>query len=133
MPILAAQWHLGQVFLSMLWFALFVIWIGLLFTVFRDVFRSHDLGGLAKALWLLFVIVLPYLGVVVYFIARGDKMPQHNLDAARARRGPGTLAPGGVPATPTSPATELARLAQLKEQGVIDDQEFDRLKAKAMS
>jgi hypothetical protein len=66
-----AEWHLGQVFFSMLWFFLFLIWIYLLITVFIDIFRSHDMGGFAKALWVIFVIIVPYLGVLVYLIARG--------------------------------------------------------------
>ena len=85
MPVLAAQWHLGQVFLTMLWFFLFVIWIWLLITVFIDIFRSHDLGGFAKALWVIFVVIAPYLGVFVYLIARGHKMADHALEAAQAQ------------------------------------------------
>ena len=66
-----AAWQVGEVFWSMLWFTLFFIWIWLLISVFADIFRSDDLGGWGKALWSLFVIVLPYLGVFVYLIARG--------------------------------------------------------------
>ena len=71
--MLADEWHVGQVFWSMLWFTLFFIWIWLLIVVFADIFRSHDLGGFAKFLWVVFVIVLPYLGVFVYLIARGTR------------------------------------------------------------
>src|SRR6476619_4051602 len=81
---LASDFGTGQVFLSMLWFFLFFIWIWLLISVFSDVFRSDDLSGWAKALWTFFVIVLPYLGVFVYLIARGKKMGEHALrDATR--------------------------------------------------
>jgi hypothetical protein len=73
-PMLATQWHVGQVFFSLLWLSLFVIWIWLLITVLVDVFASRDLGGGAKALWFLFVVFLPYLGVFAYVIARGDRM-----------------------------------------------------------
>src|SRR6476620_1982517 len=73
----------GDVFLSMLWFFLFFIWIWLLISVFSDIFRSDDLSGWGKALWTVLVIVLPYLGVLVYLIARGQKMHQHQADAAR--------------------------------------------------
>src|SRR5215213_11447822 len=83
--VLGAEWHVGQVFWSMLWFFLFFIWIWLLITVFADIFRSHDLGGFAKALWVIFVIVVPYLGVFVYLIARGHKMSQHAVEAAQAQ------------------------------------------------
>ena len=69
-----AEFGTGQVFWSMLWFFLFFIWIWLLIVVFGDIFRSHDLSGWGKALWTIFVIFLPYLGVFVYLIARGHKM-----------------------------------------------------------
>ena len=79
-----ADFGSGQVFWSMLWFFLFFIWIWLLVTVFSDIFRSHDMGGFAKAMWVIFVIFLPYLGVFVYLIARGHKMSEHALEAAQA-------------------------------------------------
>ena len=85
-----AEWAVGQVFWSMLWFFLFFIWIWLLITVFADIFRSPDMGGGAKAVWTIFVIVLPYLGVFVYLIARGHKMQEH---AVAAGQGPGRSRP----------------------------------------
>jgi hypothetical protein len=69
--VIGSNWGTGQVFLEILYFFLFFIWIWLLIVVFGDIFRSHDLGGFAKALWVIFVIVVPYLGVFVYLIARG--------------------------------------------------------------
>ena len=86
---LAAEFGTGQVFLSMLWFFLFFIWIWILITVFADLFRSHDLSGWAKAAWVIFVIILPYLGVFVYLIARGHKMHEHA--AERRAGGPGRV------------------------------------------
>ena len=83
MHVLAADWGTGQVFWSMLWFFMFFIWIWLLIIVFSDIFRSHDLGGVAKALWIIFVILVPYLGVFVYLIARGHKMQEHAVEAAQ--------------------------------------------------
>ena len=83
MPTLAATWHLGEVFLVFLEFAMFFILIWLLITVFADLFRSHDISGWVKALWCLFIIVLPFLGVFVYLIARGSKMSQHAMDDAK--------------------------------------------------
>jgi hypothetical protein len=129
--MLASDFGTGQVFLSMLWFFLFFIWIWLLITVFADIFRSHDMGGFAKFLWVVFVIFLPYLGVFVYLIARGHKMSEHAMEQAKAqqdyiRQVAGTS--GGA-----SSADELARLADLKAQGVIDDAEFNKLKAKIVS
>jgi len=126
--MLANEFGTGQVFLSMLWFFLFFIWIWLLITVFSDIFRSHDMGGFAKFLWVIFVIFLPYLGVFVYLIARGHKMSEHAMEAAQAQQDYIRQVAG----TSASPADELARLADLKAQGVIDDAEFQRLKAKAI-
>src|SRR6476659_7417926 len=83
----AAEFGTGQVFVSMLWFFLFFIWIWLLVVVFGDIFRSRDLGGWGKALWTIFVIVLPYLGVFIYLIARGHKMQEHAQETAARTRG----------------------------------------------
>jgi hypothetical protein len=127
-----AEFGTGQVLWSMIWFTLFFIWIWLLITVFADIFRSHDMGGFAKFLWIMFVIFLPYLGVFVYLIARGHKMSEHaQEDAARldaAQRAYIRDAAGGA----KSPADELQRLADLKAQGVIDDAEFQRLKSQVV-
>ena len=128
-----AEFGTGQVFLSMMYFFLFFIWIWLLIVVFGDIFRSHDLGGLAKALWVIFVIVVPYLGVFVYLIARGHKMSEHAAEAAQAQdaaqRAYIQNAAGAAPST----ADELARLADLKAKGVISDAEFEQAKAKAIA
>ena len=80
-----ATFAVGQVLLSMLYFFLFFIWILLLFHVFADIFRSHDLSGVAKTLWLVFIIILPFLGVFVYLIARGGKMAEHAAESAQAQ------------------------------------------------
>ena len=131
MSVLASQFGTGQVFWSMVWFFMFFIWIWLLIVVFSDIFRSHDMGGFAKFVWVLFVIVLPYLGVFVYLIARGHKMSEHAvqdaqaMDAAQRAYIQEAAGSGG-------PAAELERLANLKSQGVIDDAEFQRLKAKVI-
>ena len=128
-----AEFGTGQVFWSMLYFFLFFIWFWLLIVVFGDIFRSRDLSGLAKALWVIFVIVVPYLGVFVYLIARGRKMSEHAAQAAQAQdaaqRAYIQSAAGAAPST----ADELARLADLKAQGVISDAEFEQAKAKAIA
>ncbi|HEY1278888.1 MAG TPA: SHOCT domain-containing protein [Acidimicrobiales bacterium] len=129
----AAEWGTGQVFWSFLWFFLFFIWIWLLIIVFSDIFRSHDLSGWAKALWVIFVIILPYLGVFVYLIARGHKMQEHAAQAAQAQDAAMRQYVQGVVQDGTSPADELTKLADLKAKGVIDDAEFERLKAQALS
>jgi len=130
--VLADDFGTGQVFWSLLWFFMFFIWIWLLIIVFSDIFRSHDIGGFAKFLWVLFVILVPYLGVFVYVIARGHKMHEHALEAAQAQDQAARAHIQQAAGTAPSTADELTRLADLKAQGVIDDAEFQRLKAKAI-
>jgi hypothetical protein len=126
------NYPLGGLFLSMLYFFLFFIWIWLLIMVFMDIFRSHDLGGFAKALWCIFVIILPFLGVFVYLIARGGKMQERNIKQATDQQQAfddyvrQTAGSGGV-------ATELSKLSDLKSKGVISDTEFEAQKAKLLS
>ena len=122
----------GQVLWSMMWFFIFFIWIWLLITVFADVFRSTDLSGFAKFLWVIFVIFLPYLGVFVYLIARGHKMGEHAMAAAQAQDAAQRAYIQSAAGTAASPADELARLADLKAKGVIDDAEYNKLKAKVI-
>jgi hypothetical protein len=132
---LAADWGSGQVLLSMLYFFLFFVWIWLLIVVFADIFRSPDLGGWAKAVWTIFVIVMPYLGVFVYLIARGHKMGEHAAQQAQAQDAAfrAYVKDAAGNGSGSSPAAELDRLADLKARGVIDDAEFNRLKAKVVS
>jgi ABC-type Fe3+ transport system permease subunit len=128
-----AEFGTGQVFLSMLYFFLFFIWLWLLIVVFGDIFRSRDLGGVAKALWVIFVIVVPYLGVFVYLIARGHKMSEHAMQAAQAQdEAQRAYIQSAVSASPST-ADEIARLVDLKNQGAISDAEFDQAKAKALA
>ena len=132
--VLADDFGAGQVFVDLLMFVLFFIWIWLLIVVFSDLFRSHDLGGWSKAFWVIGIIILPYLGVLLYLIVRGHKMAEHAQQAAQAQdaaakayiqQAAGTS--GG------STADEIQRLADLKAQGVISDAEFEAGKAKALS
>ncbi len=132
MHMLASNWGTGEVFLSMLYFFLFFIWIWLLIVVFADIFRSHDMGGFAKFLWVLFVIVAPFLGVFVYLIARGHKMSEHAMQDAQAQDAAARAYIRDAAGTSASPAEEIAKLSALKDQGVIDEGEFQRLKAKAL-
>src|SRR5215470_2985261 len=126
-----AEWHVGQVFWSMLWFFLFFIWIWLLITVFADIFRSHDIGGFAKAMWVIFVIIVPFLGVLVYFIARGHKMSEHAIEAAQAQDA--AMRAYVQDAAGASTASELEKLADLRKQGVISEDEFTAEKAKLLA
>ena len=129
---LANEFGTGQVFLAMRWFFLFFIWIWLLIIVFSDIFRSHDMGGFAKAIWVIFVILLPYLGVLVYLIARGHKMAEHAQQAAAAQDAAAKAYIQQAAGTTGSTADEIQRLADLKSQGVISDAEFEAGKAKAL-
>src|SRR3954454_19967381 len=130
--MLANEFGSGQVLWSMLWFFLFFIWIWIFINVFADIFRSHDLSGWSKAIWVIFVIIVPYLGVFVYLIARGHKMGEHAAEAMQAQQDAQRQYIQQVAGTSGSSADELARLADLKEKGVIDDAEFQKLKAKAI-
>jgi Phospholipase_D-nuclease N-terminal/Short C-terminal domain len=131
--VIASNWGTGQVFLEMLYFFLFFIWIWLLIVVFGDIFRSHDLGGFAKALWVIFVIVVPYLGVFVYLIARGHKMSEHAIEAAQAQDTAQRAYIQNAVGTTPSTADEIAQLSVLKENGTITDAEFQQAKAKALN
>jgi hypothetical protein len=128
--LLADDFGSGQVFLSMLWFFLFFIWIWLLITVFADIFRSPDLSGWGKALWSLFVIFLPYLGVFVYLIARGGKMHEHAVQLAQQQDAAAREYIRSAATTPAGPADQIAQLNDLYKAGVIDEAEFTKMKAK---
>jgi hypothetical protein len=130
----ATAFGTGQVLWSMLWFFLFIIWIWLLIMVFSDIFRSTDLGGWAKAAWTIFVIVLPYLGVFVYLIARGGKMHEHAIAQAQAQDAASRKYIQSVTASGGGSATEqIAQAKQLLDAGAITQAEFDALKAKALA
>ena len=123
----------GEVFLSMLYFFFFIIWIWLLIAVFSDIFRSHDMGGWAKALWVIGIIAFPYLGILVYLIARGGSMHERAVKQAQAYDAAAQQYIRGVAGTSASPTEELEKLNNLRSQGVIDQAEFDKLKAKVVS
>ena len=115
--LFAADFGTGEVFWSMLWFFLFFIWIWILIVVFGDIIRSHDMGGWAKALWAIFIIFVPYLGVFVYLIARGGKMQQHAVEAAQERDAQIRQYVQSAAGSSASPAEEIARLADLRDEG----------------
>jgi Phospholipase_D-nuclease N-terminal/Short C-terminal domain len=124
MPLLDLFW-------TMLWFFLFFTWIWIAVSVLLDIFRSHDLRGLTKAVWVVFVAFLPVLGVLVYLIARGDKMHEHSARMARERED--SFRSYVQDAAGTSPGDEVAKLARLRDEGVISNEEFERGKAKALA
>ena len=132
MTRLVAEFGTGQVLWSFVWFFLFFIWIYVLIIVFSDIFRSDDLSGWAKALWFIFVLFIPLIGVLVYLIARGGKMQERAAQDARQQdrqfREYVQEAASGA-----TPADQLAKLADLRDRGVISAEEFEREKAKVLA
>jgi ABC-type transport system involved in multi-copper enzyme maturation permease subunit len=132
MSMILAEFELGDALLSILFFFLWFLWIFLVITIIIDVFRSHDLSGWAKALWVLFIIMVPLIAVLIYLIARGHTMQQRWQRQAQQQeelfRQQVQAAAGS-----SSPADELAKLSDLRSQGVISEEEFQQLKAKALS
>jgi hypothetical protein len=126
-PLLGAFW-------TFFWFFIWVLWLFILFRVIVDIFRSHDLGGVAKTLWLLFVIFLPYLGVFVYVIARGTGMGQRDVAQAQARDDAfKSYVQQAAGSSGGGTADELTKLAGLRDSGVITEVEFTQQKAKILA
>ncbi|MGZ4250468.1 MAG: SHOCT domain-containing protein [Solirubrobacteraceae bacterium] len=109
---LFATYTFGQALLTVLELALLFLWVWLAITVVIDVFRSHDLSGWAKAGWLVLIVLLPLLGVLIYVIARSDKMKAHQVSDARQQE-----------------IASIAELADLKDRGILTDEEFQRVKS----
>jgi hypothetical protein len=124
MPLLDLFW-------TMFVFFLWIAWFWLLITVFADIFRSQDLSGWGKAGWVLFAVVLPYLGVFVYLIARGQSKQDRQVTQQRELEDATAAYIRGVASTP-SPTEELARLAQLWEVGALTEHEYSTQKAKIL-
>ena len=122
----------GDVLLWMFEFFLFVIWFWLLLTIFTDLFRDHELSGGAKALWVIFVIVLPFLGILVYLIARGHGMAERAAKTQARAREQVDAQIREVAGTPASPADQIAQAKSLLDSGAINQAEYDKLKAKAL-
>jgi magnesium-transporting ATPase (P-type) len=121
-----------DVFWSMLWFFLFVMWIILIIRVFSDIFRSDDLGGFAKVLWMCFVIFLPLLGVFIYIMARGASMTDRALKDAQQQQEAFSSYVRQTAGTPGI-ADELAKLNELRASGAITAEDFEAAKAKILS
>jgi len=124
-----ADWSFGQVMWSMFIFFTWVLFFWLLFTVLADLFRRHDVGGWAKAGWIVFVIVLPFLGILVYFIAEGKGMAQRNMKQAQEMQAQQAQYASAVVG---GSADEIAKAKQLLDSGAITQAEFETLKAKAL-
>lgn len=128
-----AEFGTGQVFWSMVWFFLFTLWLWLVISVFTDIFRSRDLSGWGKAAWALFVLLLPYLGVFIYLIARGRHMADRALERERERaqmfRDYDATAGGAA----ASDVDQLTQLAALRDSGALDDDEYREMKSRLMA
>jgi hypothetical protein len=124
MPLLDLFW-------TMLLFFLFIAWISLLIQVYADIFRSHDLGGVAKAAWTVLVLVLPYVGVVVYLIARGGSMQERSADRAAQAQHATERYIRDIATAPSS-TDELVKLAELRDQGALTPEEFETQKSRIL-
>ena len=126
-PLLGAFWTIIEIFLWVLWF-----WV--LITVFIDIFRSHDLSGWAKALWFLFVLIIPLVGVLVYLVVRGGSMHERSVRQAQQQdEAFKHYVQQAAASSPASTADQLAKLADLRDRGVITGDEFDREKQKLLA
>jgi putative oligomerization/nucleic acid binding protein/phospholipase D-like protein len=127
---IAADYPFMDVLWSMIIFFFWVIWIWIVITVLIDVFRRHDIGGFAKALWVIFVVILPWLGVLIYLIVEHNGMRERSMEQAHAQKEQFDQyvreAAGGS-------ADEIAKAKQLLDQGAITQDEFNALKAKALA
>lgn len=123
----------GDVLLWMFEFFLFVIWFWLLIMVFADLFRDQEASGWVKALWIILVIVLPYLGVLLYLIVRGRGMAQRNLKQQQAMKQQMDAQIRAAVGTGASPADQIAQAKALLDTGAVTPAEFETLKAKALS
>ena len=124
-PLLGAFWTILEIFL-------WVLWIWILIYVFIDIFRSHDLSGWAKALWFIFVLFIPLIGVLVYLIARGGSMQERAQQQAR-QQDKEFRAYVQDAAGSGNTADQLTKLADLRDRGVITADEFERQKAKILA
>ncbi|MFG2944457.1 SHOCT domain-containing protein [Streptomyces adustus] len=129
---LAYDYPLLSTFWTMLWFFLWILWFVLLFRIIVDIFRDDSLGGWGKAGWLIFVVVLPFLGVFVYVIARGKNMGRRQIEQAQAQKAEFDSYIRQTATTPSS-VDQLAKLSELRSKGDITDEEFRRAKEKILA
>ena len=129
--MLIADFGLGEALLTALMVFFLVIWIWILITILTDLFRDHEVSGVAKAVWVFFLLFLPFLTGLIYLIARGGGMRERALAAERESKQQVDTYIRDTAGT--SPADELAKLADLKAKGTITDDEFERMKAKLVA
>lgn len=135
-----SNYPLLNVFWTMLEFFLWVLWFFLLFKILTDLFRSHDLNGWAKAGWIILVILLPFLGVLLYVIIRGRSMSQRDVEQAQQNEAAfkqyvreAAVTPDTSAGAAPSHADELRKLADLKASGALTDEEFQKAKDKLLA
>src|SRR5262245_13599313 len=128
--VIAADYPFMDVLWTMLIFFFWVIWIWIVITVLIDVFRRHDIGGFAKALWVIFVIILPWLGVLIYLIAEHDGMRERSIRQAQAQQ---QQFDDYVRDAAGGSAAEIAKAKELLDAGTITPEEFESIKAKALT
>jgi Short C-terminal domain/Phospholipase_D-nuclease N-terminal len=128
--VIAADYPFLDVFWTMIIFFCWVIWIWIVITVLVDVFRRHDIGGWGKAAWVVFVIVLPFLGVLIYLIAQHDGMRERSMEQAQRQQAD---MDAYVRETAGGSADEIAKAKELLDSGAITQAEFDSIKAKAIA
>jgi type VI protein secretion system component VasK len=135
LPVLASDWHypLLNLFWTMLWLFLWIMWIFLLVRIITDVFRSQDMGGWAKAGWTILLILLPFLGVLLYLIVRGGDMHKRDQQQAQAADQAMRSYIKSASGTSASAAEELQKLASLRDSGVLTADEFEAQKAKLLT
>ena len=131
MSFASSSYPLLNIFWSMFIFFLWILWIWILIWIIIDIFRSHDLNGFEKALWFLFILFIPLIGVLVYLIARGGKMHEHAVQQAQ-QQDQEFRAYVQDAAGSQSSADQLGKLADLHDRGAISDEEFAREKAKVL-
>jgi hypothetical protein len=129
--VMAADYPFMDVLWSMIIFFFWVIWIWIVITVLIDVFRRHDIGGWAKAAWVIFVVILPWLGVLVYLIVEHDGMRERSMRQAQSQRR--EFDDYVRDAAGAGSAAEIAKAKELLDSGAIDQAEFDQLKRKALA
>jgi Short C-terminal domain/Phospholipase_D-nuclease N-terminal len=128
--LFAADYPFLDVFWTMLVFFMWVIWLWILITVFIDLFRRDDVSGWGKAAWTVFLIVLPFLGVLIYLITQGSKMAERRAAEVQASK---AQFDGYVRDVAGGPAQEIAKAKELLDSGAIDQAEFDALKRRALA
>ena len=126
------DFSIWDVFVSMFWFMLLFAWILLLFHIIGDIFRDRELSGGGKALWCLFIIIVPWLGALVYLIARGNSMAERSVQAAQENDAHMRAYVRDAAGTPSA-ADELAKLAQMRDSGTITPEDYEKAKAKVLA